>query len=118
LSFLEDLSQLPSFPSEVRSPAESFRAFLETFARDVADVSAASKTLDIRDVRREAIDGIIDLLESSSLSEGRREPSDGFFIGDIPRTGSDMAEGKRIGRVLSSAGRAEPAVVAFGTVLA
>jgi hypothetical protein len=114
---LEDLSQLPSLPSEVRSPTESFRPFLETFARDVIDVSEVSTILEIREVRLEASDGMKDLLESSSLSEGRREPSDDFFIGDMPRTGSDMAEGRSVGRLFPSAGRAEPAVEGFGIFL-
>lgn len=62
---------------------------------------APSIDLEARDVRRVVKDGKNDLFESSSLSEGLREPTGFLFIGDIPRTESDMAEGSSVGFLLS-----------------
>jgi hypothetical protein len=58
-------------------------------------------TLEARDVRRAVNEGKKDLLVSSSLSEGRLEPRGILFMGEVPRTGSDMAEGSRVGLFFS-----------------
>lgn len=68
---------------------------------------APSSSLEERDVRLVARDGRKDLFVSSSLSEGLRDPIGIFFIGDGPRTGSDMAEGKSVGRFRSTPGLEE-----------
>jgi hypothetical protein len=68
---------------------------------------APSIALEARDVRRVAKEGKNDLFVSSSLSDGLRELKGVLFIGDMPRTGSDMAEGSSVGRLLSKAARVE-----------
>ena len=64
---------------------------------------APSISFEVREVRRAAIKGRNDFFVSSSLSEGLREPSGIFFIGDPPRTGSDMADGSSVGRCFPGA---------------
>ncbi len=57
------------------------------------------RSLEVRETRLDVEDGRNDLLESSSLSEGRRLPRVIFFIGEPPRRVSGIAEGSRVGLV-------------------
>jgi hypothetical protein len=59
--------------------------------------AAPSTYCDLRELRRTAREGRKERLVSSSLTEGLRVVIGGLFIGDPVRTGSDIAEGSKVG---------------------
>jgi hypothetical protein len=90
LTFFDDFSHLPSFPSVLTSPKESFLSL----SADRLPVAVGTFA---RDVRLETSAGRKDLFASSSLSEGLRRPKGIFLSGERPRDVSGMAEGNKVG---------------------
>jgi hypothetical protein len=102
LLFFEDFSHLLSL-SSVAASLKEFLRILPTGRLACAEPPGPWAVCKDCDVLFDANPGRNDLLTSSSLSDGLRNPVTSFFIGDPPRELSGIAEGNNVGRVLLSA---------------
>jgi hypothetical protein len=100
---LDDFNQEPSLISAAVSLIEFLRIFPVIRLFDPDGALGPCALCRARDVRFEAMEGRKDLLVSSSLSEGLRNPIVIFFIGDPLRELSGIAEGSNVGRFFSRA---------------